>query len=66
MSGFRADREKSLTRQALTRWAVGQLLNVYQMKDPVVSKQALLQVFLTLNDGTVLQWQAVRTGDLYK
>ena len=47
---------------SLTQWAVGQLSNVYQMKDTVVSKQALLQVILALKDATSLPWQAVRSA----
>ena len=47
---------------SLTQWAVGQLSNVYQMKDAVVSKQALLQVILALKDATSLPWQAVKSA----
>ena len=47
---------------SLTQWAVGQLSNIYQMKDAAVSKQALLQVILALKDATSLQWQAVRSA----
>ena len=44
---------------SLTQWAVGQLSNVYLMKDAAVSKQVLLQVILALKDATSLPWQAV-------
>ena len=47
---------------SLTQWAVGQLSNVYQMKDAVISKQALLQVILVLKDATSLPWQAVKSA----
>ena len=47
---------------SLIQWAVGQLSNVYQMKDATVSKQALLQVILALKDATSLPWQAVRSA----
>ena len=47
---------------SLTQWAVGQLSNVYQMKDATVSKQALLQVILALKDATSLPWQAVKSA----
>ena len=47
---------------SLTQWAVGQLSNVYQMKDAVVSKQALLQVILALKYATSLPWQARATS----
>ena len=41
-------------------WAVGQLSNIYQIQDPVLVKQVLLQVILSLRDATSLPWQAVR------
>ena len=44
----------------MTQWAIGQLSNIYQMKDATISKQALLQVILALRDATSLPWQAVR------
>ena len=43
----------------LTQWVVGQLSNVYQMKDPGVMKKALLQTILALKDATSLPWQVV-------
>ena len=46
----------------LSEWAVGQLTNVYLMKDSQTSKQALLQVILLLKDSTLLPWPAVRTA----
>ena len=46
----------------LTQWAVGQLTNVHQMKDPGVMRQALLQTILALKDATSLPWQAVRSA----
>ena len=39
-------------------WAVGQLSNIYQIQDPVLVKQVLLQVILSLRDATSLPWQA--------
>ena len=38
----------------LTQWVVGQLSNVYQIKDPNTSKQALLQVIMAMKDATSL------------
>ena len=46
----------------LTQWAVGQLSNVHQMKDPGVMRQALLQTILALKNATSLPWQAVRSA----
>ena len=43
----------------LTQWAVSQLSNAYQMKDPGLMRQALLQTILALKDATSLSWQAV-------
>ena len=46
----------------LTQWVVGQLSNVYQIKDPYISKQALLQVIMVMKDATSLPWQDVRSA----
>ena len=46
----------------IPEWAVGQLSNVYYIQDPVLSKQVLLQVILSLRDATSLPWQAVRSA----
>ena len=44
----------------IQEWAVGQLTNIYHIQDPVLAKQVLLQVILSLRDATSLPWQAVR------
>ena len=44
----------------LPQWTVGQLTNIYHMKDQNVSKQALFQVILAMRDATSLPWPAVR------
>ena len=41
---------------------LGQLSNVYQIKDPTTSKCARLQVILAIGDATSLPWQATRTA----
>ena len=38
----------------LTQWAVGQLSNVYQIKDPGVLRQSLLQTILALKDAILI------------
>ena len=43
----------------IQEWAVGQLSNVYHIQDPILVKQVLLQVILSLRDVTSLPWQAV-------
>ena len=44
----------------LPQWAVGQLSNIFYMKDPTIAKHALLQVILAMKDATSLPWPAVR------
>ena len=46
---------------SLPQWAVGQLTNIYQIQDPTLLRQALLQVILALRDVTSLTWQAVQS-----
>ena len=41
-------------------WVSGQLTNIYIIQDPVLVKQALLQVIMATRDATSLPWQAVR------
>ena len=48
----------------LPEWAVGQLTNIYYIKDPGMVKKVLLQTILALKDTTSLPWQAVRAGNL--
>ena len=43
-------------------WAVGQLSNIYHIQDPLLVKQVLLQVILSLRDATFLPWQSVRSA----
>ena len=58
--GSQGKKRQAYDDLTLTQWVVGQLSNVYQIKDPNVSKQALLQVILAMKDATSLPWQAVR------
>ena len=44
----------------LPQWTVGQLSNIFYMKDPTIAKHALLQVILAMKDATSLPWPAVR------
>ena len=44
----------------MAQWAVGQLSNIYNMKNPDTLRQALLQVILAIKDATSLPWPAVR------
>ena len=44
----------------LPQWAVGQLSNIFYMKDPTIAKHAILQVILAMKDATSLPWPAVR------
>ena len=44
----------------LPQWTVGQLSNIFYMKDPKTVKHALLQVILAMKDATSLPWPAVR------
>ena len=46
----------------IQEWAVGQLSNVYQIQNPLLVKQVLLQVILSLRDATSIPWQAVRSA----
>ena len=46
----------------ISEWGPGQLANIYQIKDPVLMKQALLQSIQVFMDATSLPWQAVRTS----
>ena len=39
-----------------------QLANIYQIQDPILLKQALLQSIHVFRDATSLLWQAVRTA----
>ena len=47
---------------SMAQWAVGQLSNIYNMKNPDTSHQALLQVILAIRDATSLPWPAVRNA----
>ena len=46
----------------IQEWAVGPLSNIYYIQDPLLVKQVLLQVILSLRDATSLPWQAVRSA----
>ena len=45
---------------SLPQWVSGQLTNIYNIQDPVLVKQALLQVIMATWDATSLPWPAVR------
>ena len=47
---------------SMAQWAVGQLSNVYSMKNPDTSRQALLQVILAIRDATSPPWPAVHNA----
>ena len=46
----------------MQEWAFSQLLNIYHIEDPVLLKQVLLQVIVSLRNATFLPWQAVRNA----
>ena len=60
--GSQGKKREAYDDLTLTQWVVGQLSNVYQIKDPNISKQALLQIILAMKDATSLTWQAVRSA----
>ena len=60
--GSQGKKRQAYDDLTLTQWVVGQLSNVYQIKDPNISKQALLQVILAMKDATSLPWQVVRSA----
>ena len=45
---------------SLPQWVSGQLTNIYSIQDPVLVKQALLQVIMATRDATSLPWPAVQ------
>ena len=47
---------------SIQEWAVRQLSNIYYIQDPLLAKQVLLQVILSLKDATSLPWHAVRSA----
>ena len=46
----------------LPQWVVGQLTNIYHMRDQTMARSALLQVILSMKDATSLPWAAVRSA----
>ena len=44
----------------MAQWVSGQLTNVYNIQDPILLKQVLLQVIMATRDNTTLPWQAVK------
>ena len=46
----------------MPQWVVGQLSNIFHMKDQVTARHALLQVILAMKDATSLPWTAVRSA----
>ena len=45
---------------SLPQWVSGQLTNIYNIQDPALVKQALLQVIMATRDATSLPWPAGR------
>ena len=58
---FSATAKKQVAYNDLTisEWGAGQLANIYQIQDPVLMEQALLQSIQVFKDATSLPWQAV-------
>ena len=50
---------------SMMQWCVGELTNIYHISDPLMSKQALLQVICSMEDTTSLQWVAVRSTTVH-
>ena len=48
--------------QNMAQWVSGQLTNVYNIQDPTLLKQLLLQVIMATRDATTLPWQAVKSA----
>ena len=46
----------------MAQWVSGQLTNVYNIQDPTLLKQVLLQVIMATRDATTLPWQAVKSA----
>ena len=44
------------------QWVSGQLTNIYNFSDPVLFKQALLQVIMATRDAASLPWPVVRNA----
>ena len=44
------------------QWVSGQLTNIYNIQDPNLAKQALLQVIMSTRDGASLPWPVVRNA----
>ena len=53
--GTQGKKRQAYDDLTLTQW-------VYQIKDPNISKQGVLQVILAMKDATLLPWQAVRSA----
>ena len=47
---------------SMAQWVTGQLSNIYNMKDSITARHALLQVILAIKDATSLPWGAVRSA----
>ena len=45
----------------LPQWVVGQLSNIYPMRNQTTARHALLQVILAMKDAASLPWSAVRS-----
>ena len=46
----------------MAQWVTGQLSNIYNIKDFITARHALLQVILAIKDATSLPWGAVRSA----
>ena len=44
------------------QWISGQLANIYNIQDPILAKQALLEVIMSTRDAASLPWPAVRNA----
>ena len=45
----------------LPQWVVGQLSNIYHMRDQTTARHVLLQAILAMKDATSLPWTAIRS-----
>ena len=63
--GFHASNgKKRLTYDELSlpQWVAGQLTNIHAMSDPILVKQAILQITLAMRDAASLPWAAVKSA----
>ena len=58
--GVSGRKRQTYDELSLPQWVSGQLTNIYNIQDPTLVKQALLQVIMATRDATSLPWPAVR------